>query len=178
MQAGRGWTAGTVRRVTARRRWTALVAGIAIASASCTASSPSDIRAASVYDAVVRWFAERSAEDPEPLPVFIEARGEGTSIDLAVQAELIDLSVEYATARFIDSREEAVAEDEDDPERMAVRDGGVLIRLDPVIEQGRPSALHVDEWVDETTMRTLRFLLSERDDTWHVVGDPVDVTSP
>jgi hypothetical protein len=129
---------------------------------------------------VVRWFADRGTDDPEPLPVFIEARGEGASIDLAVQAELIDLTAEDAIARFIDSREEAVADDgEDDSAGPTVRDDGVLIRLDPVLENGPPMTLDVDEYVDETTFRTLRFTLSQStDDTWRVVGEPVAVSSP
>lgn len=159
-------------------RLTALLLTASVAVVGCTTSSPSDVRAAAVYEGVVRWFADRRSDDPEPLPVFIEARGEGANIDLAVQAELIDLSVEYATARFIDAREEAVAEDEEGAGALTVRDGGVLIRLEPVVEGGRPVSLEVDEYITETNLRTLRFTLSEQGDTWHVVGDPLDVTSP
>jgi hypothetical protein len=164
--------------VTVGRRSTALVVTAAAAVGACTTSSDSDVRAAAVYEAVVRWFAERHDDDPEPLPVFIEARGEGAETDLAVQAELIDLTVDDATVRFIDAREEAVGEDEDDPDQQAVRDGGVLIRLEPVLENGPPMTLDVDEYVDETTFRTLRFTLSEDGDNWQVVGGPVDVASP
>jgi hypothetical protein len=158
----------------------AIVMVFTATAVSCTTRSASDVRAAAVYEGVVRWFAERRTDDPEPLPVFVEARGEGVSIDLAVQAELIELTAEYATARFIDAREEAIAEEEGDDGEVVptVRDGGVLIRLDPVVAEGRPVMLDVDEYVDETTLRTLRFRLSARGDTWRVVGDPVEVVSP
>jgi hypothetical protein len=165
--------------VTAARPWIAVLTVTALALAACGTSSPSEVRAAAVYDAIVRWFAERHVDDPDPLPVFVEPRGEGANIDLAVQAEVIDLTSEYATARFIDSREEAVAEEKDDDTgegRMTVRDDGVLIRLDPVLEQGRRVTVDVDEYVDETMQRTLRFTLDPAEgESWRVVGEPVEV---
>jgi hypothetical protein len=157
----------------------ALVALVALVA--CSTSSPGEVRAAAVYETIVRWFADRHDDDPDPLPVFVEARGEGVSIDLAVQAEVIDLTAEFARARFIDSREEAVAEEKDDGngdvgDRMIVRDDGVLIRLDPVLEEGRRVTVDVDEYVDEITQRTLRFTLDPAEgESWRVVGEPVEV---
>jgi hypothetical protein len=166
--------------VTCGCRWPALfLAGVLVGSA-CTTSSSSDVRAAAVYQAIVLWFDERREDDPDQLPVFVEARGEGARIDLAVQAELIDLTADDATVRFIDSREEAIVEDVDDTdEGPSVRDDGVLIRLDPVLEEGSAVTVAVDEYVGEETMRTLRFrLTSSGDDAWRVVDEPTEVPSP
>ena len=164
-------------RVTVGRRSTALILAGAFIVGGCRTSSPSETRAASVYEAILRWFAERRSDDPEPLPIFIEPRGEGAGIDLAVQAELIELTSDYATARFIDSREEAILEtDEADDEHAIVRDDGVLVRLDPVLED-RPVTVDVDEYVDHETLRTLRFRLTSTRNTWQVVGEPADVSS-
>ena len=162
--------------MTLGRRCTALlVSGCAIVG--CSTSSPREIRAASVYEAILRWFAERRSDDPEPLPIFIEPRGEGASVDLAVQAELIELTSDYATARFIDTREEAIVDtDEANDDSAVVRDDGVLIRLDPVLED-RPVTVDVDEYIDVETFRTLRFQLTSTRNTWQVVGEPAELSS-
>lgn len=155
----------------AGRRTAILAASVAL-MAACSSSSPSDVRAGSVYETVLRWFADRDADDPDPLPVFIEPRGEGTSIDLAVQAEVVEWTAEYADARFIDSRDEALLVDQDGV--TAVRDGGVLVRLGPVLEDGKRVTLDVDVFVDDATQQSLRFDLAATGDDWRVIGEPTE----
>ncbi|MDP9464593.1 MAG: hypothetical protein M3P52_08220, partial [Actinomycetota bacterium] len=99
--------------------------------AACSAPSPAspEVRAGAVYDVIVRWFAKTTTNDPDPLPVFIEPRGVGASIQLDVQAELIKSTQDVATVRFIDSRDEALVTNDDGT--VVVADGGILIRLAP-----------------------------------------------
>ena len=121
----------------------------------------------------MRWFADEDTADREPLPVFIEPRGEGTSIDLEVQANVIEHSADYADARFIDTRDEALIVDEKGV--ASVRDEGILIRIGPVVEEGDAVSLDVDLFVDDETQRSLRFELVAVDGEWRMRGDPTVV---
>jgi hypothetical protein len=140
----------------------------------CSKSSESEIRASAVYEGVMRWLAAEHASDPDPLPVFVEPRGEGTSIDLEVQAEVVESVADVADVRFIDTRDEAL-ESDDESGLIVVRDGGLLIRLGPVLEEGQRVTLDVDIFVDEEADRTIRFSLVASGDEWRVVGDPLEV---
>ncbi len=121
----------------------------------------------------MRWFADEDTADREPLQVFIEPRGEGTSIDLEVQANVIEHSADYADARFIDTRDEALIVDEEGV--AAVRDEGILIRIGPVVEEGDTVSLDVDQFVDSETQRSLRFELVAVDGEWRMRGEPTVV---
>jgi hypothetical protein len=142
--------------------------------AACSSPSPEnpEVRAGAVYDTVVRWFAQSSTTDPDPLPVFIESRGEGASIQLDVQAELIKSTQDVATVKFIDSRDEALITKEDGT--VVVADDGILVRLAPVIEEGRKVRLDVDVHQTDENFKTLQFTLSLVNDKWVLDGPPVD----
>jgi len=131
------------------------------------------VRAGAVYDSVVRWFAQSSTTDPDPLPVFIEPRGEGASIDLGVQAELVKSTQDVATVRFIDARDEALITNADGTQVVA--DGGILIRLAPVIENGTKVRLDVDVHETDENFRTLQFDLSLVNESWVLDGQPIEV---
>jgi hypothetical protein len=154
---------------------TVLVAAIVSAVASCSSDSPDDshVRAEAVYASVVRWFAQRDASDPDPLPVFIEPRGEGASIQLDVQAKVVDTTKDVAAVRFIDARDEALVTNEDGV--TVVADDGVLIRLDPVVEEGNSVKLDVDVHDRDDHFVTYEFDLSRRADTWNIDRPPVEV---
>ena len=143
------------------------------AAVACSSSSESEIRASAVYEGVMRWLAAEHTFDPDPLPVFVEPRGEGTSIDLAVQAEVVESAADVADIRFIDTRDEALSTD-DETGTVVVRDDGMLVRLGPVLEEGRRVTLDVDVFVNEETDLTLRFSLLATGDQWRVLGDPVE----
>lgn len=149
---------------------------LAVTTGACSKGSESEVRASAVYVGVMRWLAAQSDTDPDPLPVFVEPRGEGTSIDLEVQADVVDTSSDVADVRFIDTRDEALVTD-GETETIVVRDGGVLIRLGPVLEEGRRVTLDVDVFVDEQTEQTLRFSMLATGDEWRVLGDPVETAS-
>lgn len=146
---------------------------LALPAAACSNSSESEIRASAVYEGVMRWLAAQSLADPEPLPVFVEPRGEGTSIDLEVQADVVESSADVADVRFIDTRDEALVTD-DETGTVVVRDDGVLIRLGPVLEEGQRVTLDVDVFVNEEIDQTLRFSMLATGDQWRVLGDPVE----
>jgi hypothetical protein len=131
------------------------------------------VRAGAVYDTIVRWFAQSKTDDPEPLPVFIEPRGEGATIKLDVQAELVKSTKDVATVRFIDTRDEAMVTNDDGT--VVVADGGILLRLAPVIEVGSEVQLDVDVHVRDEQFRTLQFDLKLVADKWVVEQPPVEI---
>jgi hypothetical protein len=152
-----------------------LLAAIVAVTAACSSPSAENpgVRAGAVYDSIVRWFALSSAGDPDPLPVFIEPRGEGASIQLDVQAELIKSTKDVATVRFIDSRDEALVTNDDGT--VVVADGGILIRLAPVVEEGQKVRIDVDVHEHDEQFRTMQFNLDLVKDEWVIPEAPVEV---
>lgn len=152
-----------------------MLAAIVSITAACSSPSPEnpEVRAGAVYDTIVRWFAATSADDPDPLPVFIEPRGEGASIELDVQAELIKSTKDVATVRFIDSRDEALVTKDDGT--VVVADDGILIRLAPVVEEGKKVRLDVDVHDHDEQFTTLQFSLDSVNDEWVIAQQPVNV---
>jgi len=126
-----------------------------------------------VYDAIVRWYAAKSTTDPDPLPVFVEPRGEGASIQLDVQAQLVKSTKDVATVRFIDSRQEALVTKDDGT--VVVADDGILLRLAPVVEQGNKVQLDVDLHDHDEVFTTMQFDLTLVDDKWVIDKPPVDL---
>jgi hypothetical protein len=152
-----------------------LLAAIVSLTAACSAPSPEnpEVRAGAVYDTIVRWFAQSSTSDPEPLPVFIEPRGEGASIQLDVQAELIKSTKDVATVKFIDSRDEALITN--DSGKLVVADGGILLRLAPVVEQGKKVTIDVDVHEEDERFRTMQFNLDSVNDQWVIRQPPTQI---
>ena len=126
-----------------------------------------------MYDAIVRWYAAKSTTDPDPLPVFVEPRGEGASIQLDVQAQLVKSTKDVATVRFIDSRQEALVTKDDGT--VVVADDGILLRLAPVVEQGNKVQLDVDLHDHDEVFTTMQFDLTLVDDKWVIDKPPVDL---
>lgn len=165
-----------MRRLTRQIATRVLVLGTVVGLvAACTTGSESEVRAGAVYEGVIRWFASEQAVTDEPLVMFVEPRGEGTSIDIAVQAEVVEAAADAVEVTFIDSRDEALEADEEGTQ--VVRHDGMLIRVGPVLEEGRRVTLEVDVFVDEDTDRGLRFSLLAAGDTWKVIGEPAELTS-
>ena len=105
--------------------------------------------------------------------MFIEPRGEGASIQLDVQAELIKSTKDIATVRFIDSRDEALVTNDDGT--VVVADGGILIRLAPVVEEGQRVRIDVDVHEHDEQFRTMQFNLDHVADQWVIHGPPIEV---
>jgi len=146
-------------------------------TAACSSPSPENpqVRAGAVYDTIVRWFADKSTTDPDPLPVFVEPRGEGASIGLDVQAELIKSTQDVANVKFIDSRDEALITNDDGT--VVVADDGVLLRFAPVVEKGDKVRLDIDVHDQDDQFKTLQFDLDQVNDKWVIDEEPVDVTT-
>ncbi|MEO7370121.1 MAG: hypothetical protein ABIZ69_04610 [Ilumatobacteraceae bacterium] len=155
------------------RMW--VLAAIVLILAACTSGSPEnpEVRASAVYDKIVRWFAQASSTDPDPLPVFIEPRGEGASIGLDVQAELIKSTKDVATVKFIDSRDEALVTDGDG--KVVVADDGKLLRLAPVVEEGKKVRIDVDVHDHDEQFQTLQFNLDLIGSDWQIELPPTVV---
>jgi len=154
-----------------------ILAAIVSITAACSSPSPEnpEVRAGAVYDAIVRWYADKSAADPDPLPVFVEPRGEGASIALYVQADVIKSTQDVATVRFIDSRDEALVTKDDGT--VAVADDGVLLRFAPVVEKGDKVSLAIDQHDHDDQFKTLQFDLDQVNDKWVIAGQPVEITT-
>ena len=152
-----------------------VLAAIVLILVACSSASPEnpEARAGAVYDTIVRWFARSSSTDPDPLPVFIEPRGEGASIQLNVQAALIKSTQDVATVRFIDSRDEALITNDDGT--VVVTDGGMLLRLAPVVEQGKKVSIDVDIHDHDEQFKTLQFVLDLVNGTWQIELPPAVV---
>jgi len=131
-------------------------------------------RAAQVYEAVLRWFVP-SVEPGDKAVIFIEPRGEGTSIGLNVQSEVIRAVDDIADVRFIDTHGEAL--DKDDRGEEHVKDGGLLLRLGPVAETGSPVTIDVDLFIGDDDYTSLRFVVGARGESWGIVGQPESVTT-
>jgi hypothetical protein len=154
-----------------------VLAAIVLVAASCSAGNQAspEVRAGAVYDTIVRWFAQGSTDDPDPLPVFIEPRGEGASIGLDVQAELVKSTQDVATVKFIDSRDEALVTKDDGT--VVVADDGILIRLGPVVEEGNKIRMAVDVHDHDEQFHTLQFDLSLVNGAWVIDHPPIAVPS-
>ena len=154
-----------------------VLAAIVSLIAGCSSPSPENpqVRAGAVYDTIVRWFADKSTTDPDPLPVFVEPRGEGASIGLDVQAELIKSTQDVANVKFIDSRDEALITNDDGT--VVVADDGVLLRFAPVVEKGDKVRLDIDVHDHDDHFKTLQFDLDQVNDKWVIDQQPVDVTT-
>jgi hypothetical protein len=151
------------------RAFAAIALGLpVVAVTSC--SDEDQVRAGAVYVGVITWFANDRADDPEPLTVYVEPRGEGTSIALDVQAEVVSSAEEVASVRFIDTRDEALTSDDDGT--TVIRDEGILIRLGPVLEEGRRVTVDVDRFIDEETDERWSFSLFATGDSGRVLGAP------
>ncbi len=129
--------------------------------------------AAATTDAPPTGEAEAEASIPEeaaPLQVFVEPRGEGATISLGVQADVVATLQDVADVRFIDDLGEAL--ETNDEGTVVVVGDGILLRLPPVPEQGRSVTLEVDRFGAER-FTTMEFTLRKRENQWSVVGDPV-----
>jgi hypothetical protein len=154
----------------------ALLVGAGFAGCSTFGDARTDEqdRAAQVYEAVLRWFVPSPQPDRKAV-IFVEPRGEGTSIGLNVQSEVIRAVDDIADVRFIDSHDEAL--DKDDHGVPHVKDGGLLLRLGPVAETGSPVDIDVDQFLGAEDYASLRFVVREADGSWDVEGQPEPVTT-
>jgi hypothetical protein len=116
------------------------------ALASCDDETPADVVGpADAITAVVAWQAGEQepviADDGEvQLPVVYVVADAGTTIDVGVQADVAESTVDWATVRFADD----IADTFDpDLEGEPVRDDGVMLLVGPIPEPARSIELPV-----------------------------------
>ncbi len=141
----------------------AVLVGVCWFAVGCTTLSPSKARASDVYVTIIRSFATQPVDDP-PLKVFVEPRGEGSSISVDVQADVVTAVADVAEVRFIDGRSEAL--EENDGGVMIVRDGGILLAFGPVPNDASDLVVEVDQYIDDTSLATHRFVMRSRGEKW------------
>ncbi len=112
-----------------------------IGAAACggdDAPNSSDVDSAAALTAIVEW----QAGEQEPvlddngdvqLPVIYVASADGGTIDVGVQADVAESTVDIATVRFTDDRGDAFDGDLDD---QPVREQGVMLLVGPMPEPG------------------------------------------
>ena len=132
-------------------------------------STTADGNVADAYALVIEWFADRSSADPDPLLVFVEARGEGFEIELPAQASVVEASASFADVQFIDDRSEAIGDD------GAVRDDGILLALGAAVVDGSEAIVECDEILTSEEMTTWRFELRYVGNEWLLLQEPTEV---
>ncbi len=106
------------------------------------------------------------------MKIYVEPRGEGSSISVDVQADVVTAVEDVADVRFIDARSEAL--EENDAGELVVRSGGVLLAFGPVPNDATDVVVEVDQYVDETNLATHRFVMHRNGDEWII--DDASVT--
>jgi len=144
-------------------RYLAVLVGLCWFAAGCTNLSPSKARASDVYATVIRSFATQPEGEP-PLKVFVEPRGEGSSISVDVQADVVTEVEDVAEVRFIDARSEALVEAEAGV--LVVRDDGILVAFGPVPNDASDVVVEVDQYIDDTNLATHRFVMRSSGEEW------------
>ena len=131
-----------------------------------------------VYLALIRWELARqeaaptasppNSDDDEDLPVVYVAAADGSKIDTNVQARVAHSTVDEATLRFADSRDEAL---EMDDETEPVRDGGVLLSI----------ALDAPDAATQRTVEVVVYRSIDDHETWLLTvdasGDSAKITA-
>jgi hypothetical protein len=112
-------------------------------------AGPDMVEPADAITAAVAWQADEQepvlGDDGEPiLPVVFVVPGQGTSIDVGVQAEVAGATADWATVRFADN-----AADTFDPDLDGepVRDDGVMLLMGPIPEPARSIELDLVRYV-------------------------------
>ncbi len=159
---------GPRRRAAPPRVIAAFVLGLA--AAACTndsgSTSPDEVTPADAYGAIIRWeVAEQEpvvdANGEEQLPVIFLATAGGGTIDIGVQAAVVESTVDEATVRFADDPSDAV---DDGQDGEPVRNDGVMF----VVANVPPAAPSVDvaaeRYVTTDERQSLRFTIAASPD--------------
>lgn len=159
-----------------RGRWVIAALGLVVVGAACAggADDPAsgEGRTAAVYETVLGWMLDDEPDvglDQKPeWALFVVSRSED-EIDLDVQVAVVDALDHRVFVRFIDERSEAVEADSDDE---SVRDGGLLIGLGAVTEEGDTVELYADRYRDGGDVDAWLITLERAGARWEIVGTP------
>lgn len=144
------------------------------------ASDPTDStdRLVDIYAAVIEAVAAEAGplpgEEDDPLTVYLAARDEA-DIGVDVQVGVVGALEDWASVRFIDSLDEALATDDEGVEH--VRGDGLLIGLGPVGEGTATASLVADRYESAEVTMVYELDVVRRSGQWSVVppveGEPV-----
>lgn len=151
-----------------------LVVSVVGAACGSVADDPetSDRRTAAVYESILDWMLAQEPgvivdEKPEWV-MFVASRSEGL-VDLDVQVAVVDALDPRVFVRFIDERSEAV---DVDSENESVRDGGLLVGLGAVAEEGESVEVYVDRYRDADDVEAWLVTVRRSGETWEIVDPP------
>lgn len=142
---------------------------IAVAS-SCSSdsgsTSPDEVTPADAYGAIVRW--EVNEQDPildangqVQLPVIFLATAGGGTVDIGVQAAVVESTVEEATVRFADDPSDAV---DDGQDGSPVRNEGVMFVVANVPPAAPTLDVIAERYVTLDESESLRFTIDASPD--------------
>jgi len=142
----------------------AILAAAGCSDASDTTPKAHEVVPADAFIAVVGWEAEQTDAtldengDPE-LPVIYVAPADGGTIDVAVQAAVVEATVDIAIVRFADDVSEALDTDETEE---PVKDDGILLIVGDMPEPSNTIQLGVIRYrsLDDDTMLTIEITAS------------------
>ncbi len=151
-----------------------LVVSVVGAACGSVADDPetSDGRTAAVYESILDWMLAQEPDvivDGKPEWVmFVASRSEGL-VDLDVQVAVVEALDPRVFVRFIDERSEAV---DVDSENESVRDGGLLVGLGAVAEEGESVEVYVDRYRDADDVEAWLVTVRRSGETWEIVDPP------
>lgn len=158
-----------------RRRRFSIVSGAALLLAACGSDDAADDRevgAADVYTAVVRW--ELGEHPPttneageEELPVIYLASSGGGTVDVGVQADVVEATNDEAVVRFADDGSEAI--DADEPGEP-VKDDGVMFIVGAMEDGETTIDIVVDRYRSLDDDVTLRMRITATSDGADVIS--------
>jgi hypothetical protein len=163
-----------------KRHALALVALLLLTATSCTddangSADPNqrliDIYAVAIQTVAVHERPDFSGQDELDVVVYVAGR-EGVDIALDVQLGVVLALEDWASIRFIDEFDEAIASGEPD---QPVRDGGVLIGLGDVPDGTASVELIADRYERAGQLMAFDLTLRRRSGEWSVV-EPVEGT--
>jgi hypothetical protein len=154
------------------RRLTLLVA-TTVAIGSCSSEGGQSVeRSAHVYAAVIRALVSEPPGHPDTEAeerdrvVYAGPLGGKVEVSLEVQVAVVEELEEFATIRFVDSRNEAI---DDDERGEPVREHGALVLLGS-IPDGRSVSIEAARYVDVDETARFRVTVERSGRKWTVVN--------
>ena len=152
------------------RRTLVLTATVAVVVTACTGGvSNASERRADIYSAVIRAVLGETSHPKisSDTSVFVGAGRERSTINLEVQADIVDELHELATIRFVDRRVEAI--DDSNPNRP-VKDNGVLITLGKIPSGANTVAVNAGRYLNAVDTDAYRVTLKRTKRQWNPIA--------
>lgn len=148
------------------------VTGVSSCGSSADDPATGDGRTAAVYESILDWVLDEepgvSADEKPEWVLFVGSRSEG-EVDIDVQVAVVEALEPRVFVRFVDERSEAV---QDDSANEPVRDGGLLVGLGAVSEDGGSVEVYVDRYRHADDVAAWLVTARRAGDAWEIVGAP------